>query len=176
MNKLNEDFTKLYKRWKGGYVRKEDKIDVKAVHKFINDNDMDENRVTINDTCVDYDGDVNIKNKDDLTFKFGRVSGFFDASYINLNDLKFMPKYVGKDFNISSNELKSFKGCPEEVAGKFTAVDSRELESLEGLPKHIGGDLLITTPNTPGKFTEDDIPEGTVIDGAVRFSLRRKIR
>ena len=177
MDKLNEDFTKLYKRWKDGSIRKEDKIDNAAVSKFIYDyDDVDEDKVTIHETCVDYDGDISISNTKDLTFKFGKVSGCFDASYINLKDLEFMPKYVGGDFKISSNELKSFKGCPEEVGGNFTAVDSRELESLEGLPKHIGGNLLITAPNSTVKFTEDDIPEGTVIDGEIRFSLRRKNR
>lgn len=176
MDKLNEDFTKLYKRWKGGSIREEDKIDKAAVSKFMYDYDIDEDKVTIHETCVDYDGGLVIGDTKDLTFKFGKVSGCFDVSYINLKDLEFMPKYVGDYFNISSNDLKSFKGCPEEVVGNFTAVDSRELESLEGLPKHIGGNLLITTPNTPGKFTEDDIPEGTVVDGEIRFSLRRKNR
>ena len=172
MNKLNEDFTKLYKRWKGGNVRKEDKIDREAVRKFMDKYNINEDKVTIHETCVDYDGGIHIENIDDLTFKFDKVLGFFRASFFYMEDLKFMPKYVGGDFDISGNKLKSFKGCPEEVVGSFIAMGSYELESLEGLPKHIGGNLLITSPNTPGKFTEDDIPEGTVIDGGIRFKHR----
>ena len=172
MNKLNEDFTKLYKRWKGGNVRKEDKIDREAVHRFINEYKyIDENKLTIHESCVDYDGDIVILQKDDLAFKFGKVSGSFDVSCLVIedNDMKFMPEYVGGDFDISNNRLKSFKGCPKEVGGTFFARNSHNLESLKGLPKHIGDYLLITTPKTPGKFTKDDIPEGTVIDGDIRF-------
>ena len=165
MNKLNEDFTKLYKRWKGGDVRKEDKIDREAVRKFINYYYINKDNVTIHETCADFDEHIIIGNINDLTFKFGRVSGGFDAGHINLedNDMKFMPEYVGDDFNISGNRLKSFKGCPKEVGGNFLAAASHNLESLEGLPKHIGGYLLITT-DKKGKFTKDDIPDGTVVD------------
>ena len=174
MNKLNEDFTKLYKRWKDGSVRKEDKIDKAALLRFIGKYNLNEDKVTIHETCADFDMNVIIDSNDDLEFKFGKVSGYFDASYIRLKDLKFMPKYVGGDFNISSNWLESFDGCPEEVGGNFIAIGSHNLKSLKGLPKHIGGYLYITIPGEPDKFTEDDIPEGTVIDGNIRLSIRGK--
>jgi hypothetical protein len=168
MNKLNEDFTKLYKRWKGGNVRKEDKIDKEEVRKFINGYYINKDNVTIHETCVDFDESVILGTIYELTFKFGKVSGGFDAGHIDIddNDMKFMPEYVGGDFNISGNRLKSFKGCPEEVGGNFLAVGSHNLESLEGLPKHIGGYLFVTT-DEKGKFTKEDIPEGTVIDGRI---------
>lgn len=171
MDKLNEDFTNLYKRWNGGRNRKEDKIDKEAVLKFINDNhrNIDENKITMHDFCVDYDGNIIINKIDNLTFKFGKVTGCFRATYFNLKNLKFMPKYVGGYLDISGNHLKSFKGCPEEVCGNFFASCCYKLESLEGLPKHIRGNLLISTPNMPGKFTKDDIPEGTVIDGKIKI-------
>ena len=176
MNKLNEDFTNLYKRWKDGDVRKEDKIDREAVRKFINDNNkyIDENKITIHETCVDYDGDVIIVHKDDLAFKFGKVSGSFDVSCLGIedNDMKFMPKYVGGYFDITDNRLKSFKGCPEEVGGSFFARNSRNLESLEGLPKHIGGNLVITTPHLFGD--EYELPEGTVIDGKINAPIKKE--
>jgi hypothetical protein len=175
MNELNEDFTNLYKRWKGGKVRKEDKIDKEAVLRFIGKYNLDEDKVTIHETCADFDMDVIIDDINDLTFKFGNVSGYFDASYINLKDLKFMPKYVGGDFSIAGNWLESFDGCPEEVGGNFIAIGSgHNLESLKGLPKHIGGYLYITVTGEPDKFTEDDIPEDTVIDGNIRLSIRGK--
>lgn len=172
MNKLNEDFTNLYKRWKDGNVRKEDKIDREAVFRFIKVYQyIDENKLTMHESCVDYDGDIVIVDKNDFAFKFGKVSGSFDVSCLVIDDnyMKFMPEYVGGDFDISNNKLKSFKGCPEEVGGAFFARNSHNLESLEGLPKHIGDYLYITTPSEPGKFTEDDIPEGTVIEGSIRF-------
>jgi hypothetical protein len=174
MDKLNEDFTKLYKRWKGGEVRKEDKLDREAVRKFINDNYryIDENKITMHESCVDYDGDIIITKTDDLGFKFGKVTGNFYASHIDIEDLKFMPKYVCGTLDISHNKLKSFKGCPEEVGGSLIARDCRNLESLEGLPKHIGGNLLITSPNLFGD--EYELPEGIVIDGKVNAPIKKK--
>lgn len=176
MNKLNEDFTKLYKRWKGGEVRKEDKLDRGAVLRFIKkyENYIDENKITINETCVDYDGNITIVHHDDLSFKFGKVSGYFDVSALGIEDkdMKFMPEYVGGYFDISNNRLKSFKGCPKEVGDFFFARHCRCLESLEGLPKHIGGNLLITTPNLFGD--EYELPEGIVIDGKINAPIKKK--
>lgn len=172
MNKLNEDFTNLYKRWRGGEVRKEDKLNRSLVYEFMKEYSISDKDVRIHETDVDFGCDINITRIEELTFKIDKVIGDFNASALNLKDgdMKYFPEYVGGDFDISSNSLTSLEGCPKEVIGNFYAADSDELKSLECLPKHIGGNLWITGTN----FTEDDIPSDCKIDGNIRFSIRRR--
>lgn len=170
--KLNEDFTNLYKRWRGGEVRKEDKIDESLVYKFMYDYDISEKDVRIHETDVDFSCDINITRIEELTFKIDKVIGDFNAYAINIKDgdMKYFPEYVSGDFDISRNSLTSLEGCPKEVIGSFYASNSDNLKSLEYLPKHIGGNLLITGTN----FTEDDIPSDCKIDGVIKFKIRRR--
>ena len=45
--------------------------------------------------------------------------------------------------NISYNNLKSLKDCPEEVDGSIYCSYNKKLTSLEGLPKIINGSLIL---------------------------------
>lgn len=170
--KLNEDFTNLYKRWRGGKVRKEDKLDMSLVYEFMKEYDISDRDVRIHETDVDFSCDIALIKCDDLTFKIDKISGEFNAGDTSLKEggMKYFPEYVGGDFDISVSQLKTLNGCPKEVIGNFKAFDSYYLESLEGLPKHIGGNLVITH----SKCTEKDIPSDCKIDGVIKFSIRKR--
>jgi hypothetical protein len=63
----------------------------------------------------------------------------FYASNKGITDLlgiKFQNTY--KDFLIANNSLKTLKGCPKYVGGRFVCSDN-ELESLEGGPIRVEG-------------------------------------
>ena len=68
---------------------------------------------------IDIDGDVDISYIDfeELPYKFGRVSGFFDVSY--------------------NKNLKSLKNCPSKVRKWFSCSNCPQLDSLEGCPKEV---------------------------------------
>ena len=68
---------------------------------------------------IDVDGDVDISYIDfeELPYKFGRVSGFFDVSY--------------------NKNLKSLKNCPSKVRKWFSCSNCPQLDSLEGCPKEV---------------------------------------
>lgn len=69
------------------------------------------------------------------------INGVFDArdySLYDLEDIEF--GVVTGSFLISSNNLKTLKGCPEVVGGDFSCARNKRLESLEFGPKEVGGD------------------------------------
>ena len=162
MEKLNENFVGLYKRWSGGRIREED------INRIINELRID--KYTINkDYTVDVNGDVIIRDKHlingKLPIKFGNVSGDFDCSSCgnltslegspnkvggdfdcyecpNLLSLKGAPEKVGRDFDCSyCNKIKTLGGAPKEVGINFECYKCYSLKSLKGAPKEIGGDF-----------------------------------
>jgi hypothetical protein len=69
------------------------------------------------------------------------INGDFDArdyALYDLEDIEF--GVVTGAFLISSNNLKTLKGCPEVVGGGFSCARNKRLESLEFGPKEVGGD------------------------------------
>ena len=70
---------------------------------------------------IDVDGYVylGIKDFNELPYKFGRVTGYFDIDYCK--------------------NLISLKNCPDEVGGGFSCRYCTKLDSLEGCPKEVGG-------------------------------------
>jgi len=102
---------------------------------------LDESKITHNpDGSIDYDGDVDLSNKDleKLPFNFRKVTGHFNCFGNNLKTLEGSPEKVGGGFYCSSNRLTSLNGAPKEVGMDFDCSFNR-LASLEGAPKEVGG-------------------------------------
>ena len=96
----------------------------------------------------DYDGDLdrNILNtfisedKKGFTINFGKVTGDFNCSGLDIKSLKGAPQEVGGNFYCSYNYLTSLEGAPQEVGGNFNCSYNR-LTSLKGAPKKVGEDF-----------------------------------
>ena len=94
----------------------------------------------------DYDGDLNkgvldnfvSEGENGFTINFGKITGTFDCSRLDLTSLEGAPQEVGEGFYCNSNHLKSLKGAPTEVGGNFYCSDN-QLTSLKGSPTEVGG-------------------------------------
>ena len=93
----------------------------------------------------DYDGDlyrdelINFVSEDGDGFlvNFGKITGKFDCSGLNLTSLKGAPTEVGGWFGCHNNRITSLKGAPQMVSGSFNCSDN-QLTSLEGAPRKVG--------------------------------------
>ena len=97
----------------------------------------------------DYDGDLDnkalsnfiSKDKDGFTINFGKVTGKFDCSGLNIKSLKGAPLIVGGDFYCFNNRLTSLEGTPQTIGGWFSCHHN-QLTSLEGAPQTVGGSFI----------------------------------
>ena len=114
----------------------------------------------------DYDGNLNSdilstfvsEDKEGFIINFGKVTGNFNCSgldlislegapqvvggnfecyYNNLTSLEGAPQKVGRNFNCKGNHLATLKGAPQKVSGGFWC-DINRLISLEGAPQTVG--------------------------------------
>ena len=96
----------------------------------------------------DYDGNLNwdilstfvSEDKDGFTINFGKVTGNFDCSELNLISFKGAPTEVGGWFDCSHNQLTSLEGAPQTVGRSFNC-SCNKLTSLEGAPQTVGRDF-----------------------------------
>ena len=94
----------------------------------------------------DYDGDlyrdelINFvsENRDGFLVDFGKITGNFDCSELDLVSLEGAPQKVGGGFICSYNQLTSLKGAPQTVDGDFKC-SYNHLTSLKGAPQTVGG-------------------------------------
>ena len=94
----------------------------------------------------DYDGDlyrdelINFvsENRDGFLVDFGKITGNFDCSGLNLTSLKGAPTEVGGWFGCNNNRLTSLKGAPQTIGGWFSCQNN-QFTSLEGAPQTVGG-------------------------------------
>ena len=77
------------------------------------------------------------EDKDGFIINFGKVTGNFDCSYLDIKSLKGAPQEVGGDFRCGSNQLTSLKGAPQTVGESFNCSNNY-LTSLEGAPQEVG--------------------------------------
>ena len=95
-----------------------------------------------------------------FTINFGKITGNFDCSELDLISLKGAPQEVGGHFKCSNNRLTSLKGAPQEV-GKGFFCSGNKLISLEGAPRDIGGNFwcnnnqLTSLKGAPQKVGKD---------------------
>ena len=187
---INEDFTDLYKRWKNKDVRKEDNLEIKLKQFLSTKKNPEEYYIENGKVCCK--GNVAIFDDDlidgKLPFQFGKVEGNFIFKCASISTLEGSPKEVGGTFRCSYCEkLESLEGAPEKVEGDFSCSGCEELTSLEGAPQKVVGDFycyeckLLTSlegaPKEVGgnfyccdcgeKFTESDLPKGTIIRGEI---------
>lgn len=96
-----------------------------------------------------YDVDANLNENDLLQYvengkfkiPFGLVSGNF-ACPPSLTTLENCPTEVAGSFNCQRTMIKSLKGGPGIVWGRYNCSDCSELESLEGAPEEVGGSFF----------------------------------
>lgn len=122
---------------------------------------IDLGKWTVNeDLTVDVDGDVKIiepPTDGRLPFRFGRVSGDFDCSNMQLTSLKGSPKAVDGYFDCENNQLSTLEASPIEVGGNFNCRRN-QLTSLKDSPKEVGGNFycdlnqLISLKGSPKKI------------------------
>ena len=94
----------------------------------------------------EYDGDLDTniikkfvsEDKDGFIINFGKITGDFACSDLDLISLKGAPTEVGGNFDCSDNKLISLKGAPKTV-GKDFNCQINQLPSLEGAPQIVGG-------------------------------------
>ena len=94
----------------------------------------------------DYDGDlyrdelINFvsENRDGFLVDFGKITGNFDCSELDLVSLEGAPQKVGGGFICSYNQLTSLKGAPQTVDEDFKC-SYNHLTSLKGAPQTVGG-------------------------------------
>ena len=97
----------------------------------------------------DYNGslDKNIlstfvsEDKDGFTINFGKITGYFNCSNLDLVSLKGAPTEIGGDFRCGSNQLTSLEGAPQKIGGGFYC-DINQLTSLEGAPIEVGESFI----------------------------------
>ena len=89
-----------------------------------------------------------------FTINFGKITGNFDCSELDLISLKGAPQEVGGHFKCSNNRLTSLKGAPQIVGGAFNCSNNK-LSSLKGAPQEVGkgffcsGNKLISLEGAP---------------------------
>ena len=78
------------------------------------------------------------EDKDGFIINFGKVTGYFDCSDLDLVSLKGAPTEVSGSFWCSRNQLSSLEGAPQIVGIGFYC-NSNQLTSLKGAPQKVGG-------------------------------------
>ena len=159
MKTLNENIFHQYNKWKTGYVRKENSLQLR-LQKFLDDYKVNKNSVfyckmpkcTISKDGrkVNVNGLVNILIHDEylingkLPFPFGDVKEIFNVnSCDDLISLEGAPEKVGKSFFCECcHNLTSLKGAPKKVGRNFDCSYCDKLTSLEGAPEKVGGDFV----------------------------------
>ena len=88
---------------------------------------------------IDVNGCVNLSRKDfeELPYKFGVVTGYFDMSNNrNLKSLKNCPNIVDAYFSCSKcPKLDSLEGCPKEVDSNFYCYDCKVIFDIKEIEK-----------------------------------------
>ena len=75
-----------------------------------------------------------------LPVSFGLIQGNFNISSTEIKTLKGCPIYVSGDFLCENNLLNSLEGSPITIDGSFSCSNNR-IKDLKGCPKEIGSDF-----------------------------------
>ena len=107
----------------------------KEIKEWLNSYNIINYRIN-SDLTVDVDGPVNLyrRNLTSIPIQFGKVTGYFDCDYNNLQSLEGCPEKVGGSFYCSYNKLQSLKWCPTKIGGNF-ACHHNNLTTLEYKPE-----------------------------------------
>ena len=148
MKQLNENIFQQYSKWKTGYVRKENSLQMR-LNNFVSNYSEYESRLEIsNDGKINILGDFKLSEEmlidGKFPFKFGKCIGRFDCSFLSdLVSLEGAPEEVGKTFTCRNcRSLTSLEGAPKKVGGRFNCSYCKNLTSLKGAAEEVNGDFL----------------------------------
>jgi hypothetical protein len=151
---LEQMFNYLIDRWtkdKERYVKKPEHGDLSTeVIAFINKCTKSKWSVNPKTKMIDVKGEVLINQNSPLLkdIKFGDVKGDFRIGSIGIDNLKFAPESVGKNFQCSYNNLKSLEGFPKKLKNDYSVyLYENRIESLEGIPLDYKGSIWVGRNN-----------------------------
>ena len=130
----------------------------------------------------DYDGDLGSsdlsnfisEDEDGFIINFGKVTGNFNCSGLDLISLEGAPQVVGGNFECYYNNLTSLEGAPQKVGRNFNCKGNH-LATLKGAPQKVGGGFwcyinrlisLEGAPQTVGKYFDCSYNQLTSLKGA----------
>lgn len=89
-----------------------------------------------------------------LTIPFGKITGAFDCSCLNLKTLQNCPEYVVGQFVCEHNLIKDLVGGPKKVGGDYDVLNNYNLRSFKGKPEYLGGKIQGTPLTSQPYFTK----------------------
>ena len=167
-NILNENIISRYNKWKEGYIRKENSIEIKIKNWIDAQSDSKKYSISKDGKHVNCSGSIVIRDSDLVGGKFpvpfGKVKGVFNCGGCKtLVSLKGAPtkclRFICSNCaNLTSLEglemdatecikfdcsycskLTSLKGAPIKIGGYFGCNACTSLSSLEGAPRTVMG-------------------------------------
>lgn len=158
MKQINENIFHQYNKWKTGYVRKENSLELK-IKIFLDNYNVDASKysyfrnfpdmsVSEDGTKVNVKGNVRITEKNTingkLPFSFDKVEGIMSFSDNELiSSFEGLPETVGGTFICSFCEnLTSLKGAPEKIDGDFDCRGCKNLTSIDTSTEEVKGNFL----------------------------------
>lgn len=125
MRTLNENIFHQYNKWKQGYERKENSLEVK-LSNFISTN-TDLYKISKDGKHVDVNGSLLL----------------YDENLIN-GELPVPFGEVKQDCYIECPSLKSMKNAPKKIKGQLTFYNCPNLKSMDGYVDEVGTWVMIT--------------------------------
>jgi hypothetical protein len=112
--------------------------------EFLNNYVIGKWKISDDGISIDVDGDVNMCRKDlhRIISKFNKINGKFVCSDNHLLSLDGAPKQTSSDFSCSGNKLDSIE-LRDLIVGRDLDVSYNNITSLEGLPKEVKGIIWI---------------------------------
>lgn len=112
--------------------------------EFLNNYVIGRWKISDDGISIDVDGDVNMcrKGLHRIIPKFNKINGKFLCSENNLLSLIGSPKQTASDFSCSGNKLDSIE-LIDVIVGRNLDVSYNNITSLEGLPKEVKGIIWI---------------------------------
>jgi hypothetical protein len=100
-----------------------------------------ENYTINSDGSIDVGGDVDLSyfKISNIPLKFGIIIGNFDCSSNNLTSLKGCPEFVGKGFYCQGNKITSLEYLPKRIGG-FIDCNHNKIWSFGGIPDNYSHD------------------------------------
>lgn len=151
---LNENIFHQYNKWKTGYVRKENDVEIR-MQTFIEEHNIKKYSITTDEKGIKYLNIndplhfIRIHDEDlvngKLPFKFGKIDdGLIFEDCETLISLEGAPEKIHQIFSVQDcPNLTSLKGAPQKGVSLILLLNCGKLVSLEGLPETINGRFSI---------------------------------
>lgn len=157
MKSLNENIFHQYNKWKSGYVRKENSLELK-IKIFLDNYDVDASKysyfrnfpdmtVSEDGTKVNVKGNIRITEKNTingkLPFSFGKVEGVISFSDNELiSSFEGLPEVVEEFSCHRCVNITSLKCTPNIVLGDFDCSVCKNLTSIDTSTEEVKGNFL----------------------------------